>query len=694
MARPTEETVQTLFPPKAQYIVPPYQRGLKWSVREWEDLFYDIFNLQHAPPVEDHSPNHSMGPIYTIETIDSRHDNDQKRELIIDGQQRLTFIQILLAAIRDLAEEEGDELLRDEIDDSLLIQRYGLKEAQDRYRMLPRAKDRQSFLEVIDKKFTPDNESTVARRAYEHFKKLLSSAIVTDLRKFMVTITGGLKFHKIALDPWDNQYAIFKCLNWSGLNLNYFEIARTLVFSKLHTSCHEFMNDRKWEPMEQNVRSVSRWKKDPTDMFLHHYLMKEAMKWFRQDDVLLEFERRLNDPEVVTDRLFLMSQYYKRLLQPQQFEEHPGVQAALIRLNRLDLSPSIPFLLALYEAWGAKTVTAEEVIEVIEVLENFFVRRMICRVSSNEYSLLFPPLFRRASSYSTVVAGVRAILGERSYPSDSQFHQAFQRAPIYKMKGKPRFILDCLEASFGHKEPVDASAGEVSVEHIAPKVPTSWWEEHLEPNLKLVYSSWVHTVGNLTLTGYNSKLAQKPFPEKKVLLQTSNFELSKSVVCQEEWKLEQIRDRGRLLADRAMMMIWKDIYPGRKKEAARVFTGDKPESVFLWGEPEIPVSSWQDVVRVTVEACARRFQDFSAVSGHYFEWVSDNPRAVLAWEAAVRLPNRYFYNPQSLLKIPAHKAVETGHTIIELLGGAHDDFKVVTEGDVYERQKEVLELLR
>jgi hypothetical protein len=266
-----------------------------------------------------------------------------------------------------------------------------------------------------------------------------------------------------------------------------------------------------------------------TTEFIRHFLMMSGPV-IRISDIYFALKQRLDSASEsvvldLLDQLGRAAEHYARLLDP-DLEPRAGVREALRRLNRLEATVTYPFLLNIYKA----EVPESELVEILATLENFILRRYVCRTLRAELNKLFPTLYKNAQNYSSISKGVREILAARSYPNDVQFRTDLAESVLYGTGGRRerlKFILERIEESFEHKEKVDFST--LTVEHVMPQSITSWWREHLGADADEIHDGLLHTIGNLTLTGTNAELSNLSFPEKQALLAESHLDLNREI---------------------------------------------------------------------------------------------------------------------------------------------------------------------
>ncbi|MDW8466457.1 MAG: DUF1524 domain-containing protein [Chloroherpetonaceae bacterium] len=221
------------------------------------------------------------------------------------------------------------------------------------------------------------------------------------------------------------------------------------------------------------------------------------------------------------------------------------------------MTTAYPFLLACYDDYESQRLSAEDFLEVLRTLENFIIRRFVCGVPTNQLSKIFAPLSQQARELPVpFTEAVKDILEKRNYPKDFEFKRELVEAELYGAgdRGeKTKFILETLEESFGHKEQV--AFDNLQVEHVMPQTLTDWWRSNLGENWKFTHETMCNTLGNLTLTAYNSELSNADFESKKRIYAGSHLELNRYFSEVETWREKDIRQRGEILAEKCLK-IW------------------------------------------------------------------------------------------------------------------------------------------
>lgn len=249
------------------------------------------------------------------------------------------------------------------------------------------------------------------------------------------------------------------------------------------------------------------------------------------------------------------AELYAKLLNPER-EPSVKIKRRMHRLNRIVATTAYPFLLNIYHDFSSGLRTEEEFTEVIDILENFMIRRFVCNVPTYGLNKVFAALYTQARQHQSIVAGLKDALRTKKYPLDIEFREHFVSEKLYgggDRVEKTKIILERLEESFEHREPVAFDA--LQIEHIMPQTITDAWKGAIGEDWETVHNSLLHTVGNLTLTGFNQTLTNDPFLRKRQILLISHLELNRYFETVSDWNEQAIRDRAEVLADKALI-VW------------------------------------------------------------------------------------------------------------------------------------------
>jgi uncharacterized protein with ParB-like and HNH nuclease domain len=572
-----------------QYIVPLFQRPYSWGKREWKILWEDIEELYE----EDDSKSHFFGSIVTSQT--NTVPEGITKYLLIDGQQRLTTIFILLCVLRDIAKEKSGNNA-EQIQNLYLINQY--KAGNDLCKLLPTQDDRSDYMLLIEGNGKLNNHLSSISNAYDYYSKKINTLRDFDLEKMLRILVKRLYVVSVVLEKDDNPYLIFEGLNAKGRPLTQGDLIRNYFLLKINTNEQENIFNRTWKPIEDRLKT------DITNFF-RHYLMRDRSD-LRENEVYFELKELCeNDSEAdVIKKLELLekySRYYEQFIYPDTCTSIL-IRQKLKFLKVYDVSTCYPFLLSVFNEFDNGNLSEGEVYECLSIIENFIVRRDICGVPTRSLSKIFPTIFKQVGSVDNFCDKLKDVLSVKSYPNDGEFIEKLLVANMYgrnDRNNKTKYMLEQLESSFQHKEKVRLDG--LTIEHILPQTLSDKWKDDLGNDWEESYQTYLHALGNLTITAYNSELSNADFNAKRILLGKSNLNLNHTFDTYNKWSYEEIDDRGKYLADIALS-VWPSLRPGTFSgtRADGGVTGTLPSSVKILGV-DYNVNKWIEVMRITLE---------------------------------------------------------------------------------------------
>jgi uncharacterized protein with ParB-like and HNH nuclease domain len=575
----SETKLRQLIEGTKQYVVPLFQRPYSWSEKQWKTLWADM--VEKAKHGDGRA--HFFGSVVT--TPAKSVPQGVGKYLLIDGQQRITTTQVLLAAIRDLADVANDHRLRDRIEGQYLTNAY--EDGDERLKVLPTQDDRDAFRAIISRNAIP---ASLLGRCYAYFRSRLEQWEPERLDALHLAVVDRFSLVSITCDEHDNPHLIFESLNAKGEKLTPADLIRNFLLMQVHVGKQDALFRAYWLPIQQALNS------DLTE-FVRHYLMMGG-KILREAEVYFELKDRLAGRTSAEAEEFLRDLHrhgllYARFVDPSQ-ESDTEIAERLDRVRRLKVTVAYPFLLRVFDAFQPGGLNRSQVLETLELLESFVVRRAICGAPTNQLRRMFPPVFDATGGPGpTFVDGVRRQLGGPRCPDDAAFAQAMATQPLYATADKNvrlRLILERIERSFGHKELGNLATA--SIEHVMPQTLTAEWRQELGDDATASWERLLHTLGNLTLTAYNAELSNKPYSQKRQEFMGSHFDLNRHFDQVERWTPDRIRERGAALAE-AATRIWPDVgrIPGTTDREKRP---SQPPVAVRYRESRQSCKNWRD----------------------------------------------------------------------------------------------------
>lgn len=555
----SEKVLQHLLDGKTQYCVPLFQRTYNWVEKDWSRLWDDLLEIYAM----DEPRNHFIGAVVTQPIAAPA--GSLTKYLLIDGQQRLTTLFIILACIcKSASQTEGLGKLADEIKETCLVNKFA-SDSEDRFKLRPTQKDRHAFRDALNGE-TPTQIGQVAA-AFKYFSSKLAEGDSDEqplgLRKLKSCITDHLDLVSITLETDDSPHRIFESLNNTGMPLGSSDLIRNHMFMRIPKENEaQEAYDRYWFPMQEATAVFEPEARNGTkrfDDFFWYYLMMDG-SLPKQDQTFQEIKKRFGagDADQAIKMLIDFStfaRYYRWLCDIGEDKPEDLLLRQIKRLNTWEVSVAYPFLMKSLGWIDSGGINSNQLVNVMKMIESFVVRRAVCNVPTNRLRSIFGRMSVQVER-SAFDDSSSAYLLDNRWPNDEEFELAFVGYTLYSPArlSRTRLILDSLEDSFENKEPPKIT-DRITIEHVMPQTMTSAWEEMLGPRAGDIHSQWLHTPGNLTLTGYNPELGNSPFYEKKATLQDTHFSLTHSILACDRWDEGAIRSRGEELAKKALQ-IW------------------------------------------------------------------------------------------------------------------------------------------
>lgn len=559
MVKARETNLEGVLEGKKQYQVPLYQRPYSWGRPQLDQMWADLLEVVETRR-SDVGATHFIGSLVLAWSPDTGAVGLQKY-LVVDGQQRLTTLTILLAALRDHEVEHGDAEARERIDNQYLLNRY---EPGEPLKLLPTQLDRDSYNSVVQASAQAGGEDLIGK-AYRYFRAKIAAADDPedphDIRTIEQAVLTGLAVVAVTAEAGDNAHRIFESLNNTGLRLSQADLLKNYLFMRLGDRA-EAIHRSVWLPLEKLL--------SPDNLELLFWLdLATVDEKATQADTYLGQQRRferLNAAEVESEvnRIADMGQVLATILDPKR-EPNEAVRVRLARIGAWGSTTAYPVVMQLLLRRANGTATSEQVARALLTLEAYFVRRIVVgRATAG--------LNRSLLQATTVIAdkpdvdtALNAYLstGRRHFASDAQVREAAQTVAFYWQgrAAQKKLILLWLEQSYGSKEQVEP--GKLTIEHVLPQTLSEdvrhEFAKGLPKDADVAYEHEriVHTLGNITLTGYNSELSNKPYSEKHGMYRDSALQLNKAIAKEDRWTTQEILARGAQLAEKII-----ELWPG------------------------------------------------------------------------------------------------------------------------------------
>lgn len=549
--------VTNLLEGAKQFIVPIFQRDYSWGTRHCQQLWKDVIRAGS----DDTVTGHFLGSVVYIAA--ENNNATITRWLLIDGQQRITTLTLLLIALRNRMielrgkfEDNSEVSTPEEVDDYYLRNRHGRDNR--RHKLHLRRADQDSLIALLEGNPLPANASEKIKENFSFLKELVEQAdlktVYNGIRK-LVVVDVSLSRGK------DDPQMIFESLNSTGVDLTQADLIRNFILMRLNEDEQTQQYEKHWQPIEQAFDNRYRTE---FDKFVKDFLtlMLRPSTPLKSAEIYHEFRgfylKSVADKGVdgILGVLWRFGSYYVAFSLAQ--EKQPILKEAFSRLRYL-VEVASPVVLTLYDYYDrAKTLSQDEFIEGVELLESFVFRRSVCDMQTRSLGQIFTSVAYQINELQPLLSLKVALFRQgkkRRFPSDAEFREALETRDVYDMR-TCFYLLDRLE-NFS-KERIDTAS--FTIEHIMPQNEDlrPEWREMLGEDWKTVQEIWLHRLGNLSLTGYNSIYSDRSFLEKKTIpggFDESPLRLNKFIREQKSWNATTIEQRGKLLAAKALN-VW------------------------------------------------------------------------------------------------------------------------------------------
>ena len=552
----TEAKLLSFLQKSTQFVIPIYQRTYSWTHKECRQLWDDILRAGSTDTVA----VHFIGSIVYIEAGLSQVTH-QAPLLVIDGQQRLTTVSLLIEA---LARALGDDEPVDGFSAAKLREYYltNRLEKGDRYfKLLLSQTDNSSLKAVINHTEQPKEPSL---RVTQNF------ALFTDLLKQqkgdLAPVCRGLAkpvVVDIALSrDQDNPQLIFESMNSTGKELSQADLIRNFILMGLDPGLQTRLYEEYWRPMEQDFGQEAYGTQ--FDSFMRHYLTVRTGDIPREREVYDAFKdysrtTPVGDAgiEVLVKEIRAFARYFCALALGR--EQDATLATAFHDLRELKVDVAFPFLLELYHDFAEGQLSRDDFAAAVRLVESYVFRRAVGAIPTNSMNKTFSTFgkaLRKERYFESIQAQFLTLPSYRRFPTDEEFRRDLHTRDLYHFPRRSFWLRRLENLDRKERVPVD----EYTIEHILPQNPDlpAAWRQALGPEWQRVQQQWLHTLGNLTLTGYNAEYSDRPFAHKRDMaggFKESPLKLNAGLGQLDAWNEAAIQERAGRLADQALT-VW------------------------------------------------------------------------------------------------------------------------------------------
>ncbi|MEE9396454.1 MAG: DUF262 domain-containing protein [Methylococcales bacterium] len=557
----TETKLLEFLKKSPQLVIPIYQRTYSWADKECRQLWEDILRAGQ----NDNISAHFIGSVVYVEkglySITS-----QSPLLVIDGQQRLTTVSLLIAALVS-AIGEGEPV---EGFSPRKLRNYYLlnpeEEGERHFKLILSQTDKSSLIAILEDAPQPKECSIRVTKNFKLFKELLASqqddlaAVCKGIAKLMIVDIS------LSRDQ-DNPQLIFESMNSTGRELSQADLIRNFILMGLEPGIQSRLYENYWRPMElafgQEAYTTH------FDAFMRHYLIVKTGEIPRKNEVYETFKKYSRLPKIAEEgveslvsELHAYAGYFCAMALGT--EEDKELSRAFHDLRELKVDVAYPLLLEMYHDYISQILPREDLLKAVRNIESYVFRRAICAIPTNSMNKTFANIgksLKKDRYLESLEAAFLLLPSYRRFPKDEEFKREFKIKDLYNFRSRSYWLRRLENYARKERVPVD----EYTIEHIMPqcdnnpdKVPQVWREE-LGDDWETVWDTYRHTLGNLTLTGYNSEYSNRSFSEKCHMdggFTQSPLRLNKNIGAEGNWNKDSIKGRGAYLAAQAVS-VWQ-----------------------------------------------------------------------------------------------------------------------------------------
>lgn len=553
----TEARLLDFLKRSQQFVIPIYQRTYSWTLEQCRQLWEDVMRAGQRDDI----PAHFIGSVVYIEQ-GLYQVSGISPLLVIDGQQRLTTAMLLLEALsRHLGENEViDGFSAMKLRNYYLLNPY--ESGERNYKLLLTQTDKESLLALIRQKPLPENCSLRVREIFEYFYDQISKlhgdfmALCQGLSKLLIV--------DVALNRGqDNPQLIFESMNSTGKALSQADLVRNYVLMGLEPEHQTQLYDDYWRPME--LAFGQKGYSDYFDSFMRNYLTVKTGEIPRIDDVYDAFKRYARKSAVMEAGMEALvadirtyADYFCALTLNKESDK--TLAMAFQDLRELKVDAAWPFLLVLYHDYKQGVLSSADFLSATRLIESYIFRRAVCAIPTNSFTKTFATFYKvldKTRYLESIQAHLLNLPSYRRFPDNREFQHELKLRDLYNFRSRSYW----LRRMENHDRKERVCVDEYTIEHIMPQnknLPMNWRKE-LGSDWQRIHSRLLHTLGNLTLTGYNSRYSDRSFAKKRDIeggFKQSPLRLNAGLGQCEKWDRAAMQKRAQRLADFALE-VWE-----------------------------------------------------------------------------------------------------------------------------------------
>lgn len=589
--------------PNVQFVIPVYQRNYDWTNTECKDLLNDIISVE----TEDRG-THFIGSIVFVH--EGTYSTSEVKELvIIDGQQRLTTINILYVALYRFAKDNSKTQDAERLYNMFLTNRY-VKNESSKLKLKQTDTNSVAFKAIMVGSGSELSVFSNVTENYNYFRSIINE----DNFELILRGLNRLIFVEISLErDKDDPQRIFESLNSTGLDLSQSDLIRNFILMDLPPKDQNRIFETIWNPIEENAKDIVK-QNSLVSEYIRDYLTLRNKKIPNKSKVYVEFKslydnKKDEEYHQELENIKSLSIHYKKFINPSTVLD-PAIKKELEYINRLEINVAYPFLLQVFEDAENGLLAKNELIKVLKLIQSYVWRRFIVGLPTNALNKIFMTLYSEVDAeeyYDSIAKALVKKKGSAKFPSNEDLKTALKDKDLYNTQPKNRnYLFEMLE-NYNNREFVNTNNEQITIEHIFPKNPHENWNTDLSSEEFFVFKEkYLNTIGNLTLSGNNGALNNRSFSAKKEMnidgneqgYQFSRLWLNSYLKSIDTWSVTKYEERLNIIYER-FLKIWEfpdvEVTDGSESEEENIFDAESPTykklEYFIFENTKVEVES-------------------------------------------------------------------------------------------------------
>ena len=604
-----EKIIDTMFDNKRQYQIPVYQRNYDWKKDNCLELFNDVITAYEK------ERTHFLG---TVVQVQQDEEGGLKHFVIVDGQQRMTSIYLLLKALYDKSDESDKEEIKGLLFNESSSRDFDRQE-KNKLKLKPIKTDNEQFLLLMNDKHNEIDKSSNIWLNYDYFCTLITEKLNQEYK--IKNILNGLKRLEIVMislkEPNDDPQVIFERINSTGEDLKLADLVRNYLL--MTDTNMDYLFEEYWLPVELSLGKI-----EINKYFLTFIIFK--LGEVKERDAYQSFKKWADNSLLSHEDIMKELKYYSKFYAAfvgYDNEYSKEVNNYLLAYRSLNQSTMYPFLFSVFDDYEQQVIDEETLLQVLQFYLNYTIRRLVVGIPSNSlrglYRSLYKRIFKDDSDKAEYLNSIYNFMAKDlaytkdSTPSDTTFKEKLMSENLYKNRSLCKYLLSILENGINIIKEIVQIDDDTTIEHIMPQNKDNEdWRNMIGDNFEIIHDRYLHTLGNLSLTGYNSELSDRSFTEKvKMIKDKSKFViLNQDVVDKTVWNDKTIDSRANRLSSKLLQELkLPDIFGKKitvnKDNSHHVddvydYTGKKPSNFIFMGE-NVEVTSAREMFMGFIE---------------------------------------------------------------------------------------------